>query len=216
MRDASQMLEWLLDLHDLCWSQSYIDKYKASHFKIIWLHPGGQPYPMPPRRIGLVLLTHIVLLGLVLASICLVPFFLTLPEFAGPDFPFPTLSNPAPLLTPCPAHHVVATDPSDRSDLARRDNATSPRHSLSLANKRALVSTNNDAAQPCPFSVPPPFKKIDIRQDTHDFNSVVVVFYSIDRLSMRFNIWIRLECSVVIVNWRQIDEIVAYMVLRRH
>jgi hypothetical protein len=59
MRDASQRLEWLLDLHDLCWSQSY--KYKASHFKIIWLHPGGQPYPMPPRRIGLVLLTHIVL-----------------------------------------------------------------------------------------------------------------------------------------------------------
>jgi hypothetical protein len=111
---------------------------------------------------------------------------------------------------------VVATDPSDRSDLARRDNATSPRHSLSLANKRALVSTNNDAAQPCPFSVPPPFKKIDIRQDTQDFNSVVVVFNSIDRLSMRFNIWIRLECSVVIVNWRQIDEIVAYLVLRRH
>jgi hypothetical protein len=147
---------------------------------------------MSPRRIGRVLPTPVLLLGLVLLSICPTPFFPMLPE------PVPLTSysqhplTMSPSWRPCLTHHPCDVGSLNKFDLTYRDNTIRPWRPASLANQRVLV-----LSQRCHPTMPPS-RCPALWEDRHSTIYTRLrfggcCFYSIDRLSIRLNIWIRLE-----------------------
>jgi hypothetical protein len=105
----------------------------------------NQPYHEPPRRIGLVLSTPILLFGPVLTSIHLAIFLPTPPKpvcsyapFSPPPPPRHHTTRPRPFLAHPPSPRLHNTDPPNKSNLARRNEATCPRQPTSLVNQRDL------------------------------------------------------------------------------